>query len=102
MVLDTAIGEALDLAAMRPPLARQVSKAQTFLDRAEERCAAVKRGPAKRNLRKVSRRVSNVRRILRSRHARRTVPAELIAPLVGAAEDFVGDTRMLGTRLDCR
>jgi len=101
-VLGTAIDESADLASMRTPLGRQVGKARTLLDRSETRCGSAKRGPAKRSLRKVQQRVSRVRRILSSRHTRRSVSTAVTGPLVGTTNGLVGDARVLGSHLDCR
>jgi hypothetical protein len=87
---------------MRPGLDRHLGRAQTLFDEAEDRCARAKRGPAKRSLRLVRRRLGRVGKALQRRLARRTVASTVTAPIARRAVALAADVRVLSTTLGCR
>jgi hypothetical protein len=99
--LGTAIDGTPELSTMVGPIDRHLGQARTALDRAESRCGAAKRGPAKRNLRKMTARLRAVGKMLRSRRARHTAPAPVTAPLAGVTTRLATDAHTLTAGLAC-
>jgi hypothetical protein len=87
---------------MRADLDRHLGKARSLFDKAEERCESAKRGPAKRSLRGVRRRLGRVGKALRKSLVRRTISSAVTDPITRSAAALATDVRTLSTSLGCR
>jgi hypothetical protein len=100
--LTTTIDGASALASMRARLDKHLLKARRMLDKAEARCRVAKRGPAKRSLRTVRKRLKLVGRVLVAKPVRRTAPPDVTDPIARTAAGLGTDVRALATSIDCR
>jgi hypothetical protein len=100
--LTATIDTTTELAAMRADLDRHLVKARTSFDEAEDRCESAKRGPAKRSLRGVRRRLGRVGKTLRKSLARRTISSGVTDPIARSTAALAADVRTLSTSLGCR
>jgi hypothetical protein len=87
---------------MRSDLDRHLGKAKGLLDKAEARCESAKRGPAKRSLRLVRRRLAKIGKALERSLARRTISSAVTAPIARSAAALATDVRALSSTLGCR
>jgi hypothetical protein len=87
---------------MREKLDRHLAKARRMFDRADQRCQLAKRGPAKRNLRLVRKRLKMVGKALVGKPVRRTVPTDVTDPIARTAATLGIDVRTLATSILCR
>jgi hypothetical protein len=100
--LTTTIDHAAELAVMRSHLDRHLGKARLHFDRAEARCGLAKRGPAKRSLRNVRRRLVKIGKMLQPKSVRNAVPPNVADPIAGTAAALGIDVRALAAALACR
>ena len=87
---------------MRPHLDRRLGKARRHFDKAEARCGLTKRGPAKRSLQQVRRRLVKVGKMLQPKSARAAIPAGIADPIARSATALGVDVRALASALACR
>jgi len=87
---------------VRAELDRHLGKARTLLDKAEVRCDGAKRGPAKRSLRQMRRRLARIGRTLQRGLVRRTVSSAVTDPIARRAAALAADVRILSAGLGCR
>ena len=90
----------MDLGLPHGRVVRQLRQAERLLARAQLRCVEAKRGPAKRKLMKLSRRLGRVVRVLRPRYTGRALPVS-VETFVGTAMTLLGDSRALARDLVC-
>jgi hypothetical protein len=90
------IDAASELASMRQRLDRHLGKARTALDGAGTACGLEKRGPAKRRLRAVRKRLRRLAKTLRHGD-----PPAVTVPLVERAQALAAEARALGISLTC-
>jgi len=81
---------------------RHLAKAMALFDKAQSRCQLAKRGPAKRSLRLVRKRLVKVGKALRSKLARKTLPPTVTDPIGHEASALGLDVRALATTISCR
>jgi hypothetical protein len=100
--LVTAVDTTAELAPMRGDLDRHLGKARSLFDKAEARCQVAKRGPAKRNLRLVRRRLGKVGKTLRRSLSQRAISSAVTDPIARSAAAIAADVRILSSGLGCR
>jgi hypothetical protein len=84
---------------MRGRIDKHLVRAGRLLGRSDDRCAAAKRGPARRSLRLVGRHLGRVKRMLKA--AAREAHPQTIASLSGDTVALRTDTLALVHRLVC-
>jgi len=94
--LTTRIGGVGELDPMRVRLDRNLGKARHLLDVAGASCDVAKRGPAKRRLRMMRRRLVRVAKTLRKGGA-----PTITAPIVQTTQALATDTRAFAAVLSC-
>jgi hypothetical protein len=100
-VLAEAVDGTASRGVMKERLQRKVRRAHGSLDVAAAHCATARPGTARRNLRRVARRLAALRRNLRAPRTRHILPLSVSTPLVGATDALIRDTRALGGSLSC-
>jgi hypothetical protein len=88
-----------DSALVQQRIGRQIDRARILADSAHDRCAAVERGPAKRKLHRLGRRLGRVVRLLHLPHAHQPTP--VVQALTGTTTRLMTDTRTLAHGLTC-
>jgi hypothetical protein len=99
-LLGNTVAGSPDLGEMRERLGGHLLHAETLLGRSDDRCAAAKRGPARRSLRQVGRHLVRVRRMLATKTAHKA-SAEVVEALSASAVQLRGDALTLGRSLVC-
>jgi hypothetical protein len=91
-----------ELAAVRGPFDRHLAKAHALTQKAAARCELAKRGPARKGLRLLRRRLRMLGKAIRSQAQGRAVPPVVIEALAADAAALADDVRALAARLSCR
>jgi hypothetical protein len=99
--LSSAVDGEAALAAMRDGLDRHLRKGETFLDQAESRCGAGRKGPARRSLRMMRRRLARIGKAMHAKPVRRTIAPAVTDPIMRAAAGLASDARTFAGRLTC-
>jgi hypothetical protein len=90
------------MAAVRGPIDRHLGKARVLVGKAETHCAEAKRGPARKCLRMLRRRLRMLGKALRARAVRKAVSPALVDPIGRAAATLANDVRTFTSDLTCR
>jgi hypothetical protein len=87
---------------MRLELDRHLGKAKSLFDKAETRCESAKRGPAKRSLRLVRRRLGKVGKTLQRGVTHRAIAPGVSDSIARRTAALAADVRTLSSVLGCR
>ena len=100
-VLRDAVPEMSDLGADRERVGRLLRRGQRLLGRAEARCQDARRGPSRRKLRGIVRRLRTVLHVVRVRYSRRVPPPREVELFTGTTTRLLDDTHTLVGGLEC-